>query len=95
VARSIAREGQRIVVTLGADGVLACSPDGVHREPGIPADAVDTTGAGDCFLGVLAASLVEGMLLPHAVARANRAAAVAVARLGTVDAMPTLAELEA
>jgi ribokinase len=94
VARSIARDGQRVVVTLGAGGVLACSPDGVHREPGIPADAIDTTGAGDCFLGVLAASLVEGLLLAHAVGRANRAAAIAVTRPGTVDAMPRRVEVD-
>ena len=62
---------------------------------GRPADAIDTTGAGDCFLGVLAAGLADGLLLPRALERANRAASIAVARLGTVPAMPTLAEVDA
>jgi ribokinase len=93
VARAISREGQRVVVTLGAAGAVAFAPDGVHHVAGHPVAVVDTTGAGDCFLGVLAASLVEGHLLPAAIDRANRAASLAVGRLGTVDAMPTADDL--
>lgn len=92
-AARLARSGQSVVVTLGAEGVAAVGPDGPHRVAGHPSEAVDTTGAGDCFLGVLAAGLADGLLLDRAIGRANRAAAIAVTRLGTVDAMPTLAEL--
>lgn len=94
-ARRVGREGQAVVVTLGAQGVVAVGPDGEHHLAGLPATAVDTTGAGDCFLGVLAAALAEGLLVGSALERANRAASIAVARLGTVPAMPTRAELDA
>ena len=91
------RGGERtVVVTLGAAGAVAVAPDG---EPvvvaGTPVEAVDTTGAGDCFLGVFAAGLADGGSLGEAVVRANRAAAIAVTRPGTVPAMPTAAEVSA
>lgn len=84
---------QAVVTTTGADGVELRGPDGVLHLPGIVVDAIDTTGAGDCFLGVLAAGLVAGRSLADALGQANAAAAVAVTRRGTVDAMPTAAEL--
>lgn len=95
-ARAIGAGERTVVVTLGAAGAVAVAPDG---EPvvvaGTPVEAVDTTGAGDCFLGVLAAGLADGGSLGEAVARANRAAAIAVTRPGTVPAMPTVAEVSA
>ncbi len=84
---------QVVVVTQGADGVEASGPDGSVRIDGIETTAVDTTGAGDCFLGVLAAALAGGQDLAGALVVANGAAAVSVTRPGTVDAMPTAAEL--
>lgn len=94
-AGMLARPGQAVVVTLGSDGVAALGPEGEHRVAGVAAEAIDTTGAGDCFGGVLAAGLASGLLLDRALERANRAASIAVARLGTVAAMPTEAEVEA
>lgn len=93
IAAIAERPGQVVVVTLGADGVVAVGPDGQVVVPGTRVDAVDTTGAGDCFLGVLAAGLAEGLELEPALRRANRASAIAVTRTGTVAAMPTAAEL--
>ena len=84
---------QTVVVTLGADGVAAAGPAGQVSVPGIAVEPVDTTGAGDCFLGVLAASLAEGRDLDAALARANQAASIAVTRQGTVAAMPYDVEL--
>ena len=92
-ARTIARTGQTVVVTLGADGVVAIRDERPTTVPGVEVVAVDTTGAGDCFLGVLASGLAAGEALGVAVARANRAAAVSVTREGTVAAMPTPADL--
>lgn len=88
-----AHPDQVVVTTKGGDGVELRGPGGVVQLPGIAVDAVDTTGAGDCFLGVLAAGLVAGLGLGPALDQANRAAALAVTRRGTVDAMPTAAEL--
>ncbi len=87
------RPGQTVVVTLGEGGAVAVGPEGPIVVAGERVTAVDTTGAGDCFLGVLAAGLAEGRPLADVLLRANRAAALAVTRAGTVAAMPTAAEL--
>jgi ribokinase len=92
-AAAIRTGDQTVVVTLGAGGLVSSGPSGDHVVSGIPVHAVDTTGAGDCFLGVLAASLAEGQDLLPALERANRAASVAVTRRGAVDAMPHAADL--
>ena len=92
-AGAIRTADQVVVVTLGADGVVSSGPSGDHVVAGVHVVAVDTTGAGDCFLGVLAASLADGRELLPALERANAAAAIAVTRPGTVGAMPYAAEL--
>ncbi len=92
-AAAIRTGDQVVVVTLGPGGVVSSGPSGDHVVPAVPVHAVDTTGAGDCFLGVLAASLAAGTDLLPALERANAAAAIAVTRPGTVDAMPHAADL--
>jgi ribokinase len=91
----IARPGQNIIVTLGADGSRVVSANWELHVPTRSVEVVDTTGAGDCFCGVLAASMSQGIPLAEAVGRANNAAAIAVSRSGAALASPTLAELEA
>ncbi len=92
--RRLRRADQIVIVTLGAAGALAVGPDGIDTVPGIGVEAVDTTGAGDCFLGALAASLAGGMDLSASLRRANRAAAWSVQRHGAVTAMPVAAEID-
>jgi ribokinase len=87
-------EGRTIIVTLGAKGCLAVHPGGVFPVPGRVVPAVDTTGAGDCFVGVLAASLADGLSLEAALDRANRAAAISVTRAGAATSMPSRDELD-
>jgi ribokinase len=91
----LSRPSQNIVVTLGAAGALIVSAEAVLHVPARPAQVVDTVGAGDCFCGVLAAGLDEGLSLQAAVLRGNTAAALAVARPGAANAMPTRAEIDA
>jgi ribokinase len=86
---------QRVVVTLGARGVLAVSGREVLRVKGHPTNVVDTTGAGDCFVGVLGAGLVAGDPFGLSVRRANLAGALAVGRRGAGPSMPTAAEIAA
>lgn len=93
VARAAGGDDRVVVVTLGAAGVVAAGPDTTVARQAVAVDVVDTTGAGDCFAGVLAASVAATLGLEAAVDRANRAAARAVTRLGTVAAMPTAEEL--
>ena len=80
------------VVTLGAAGCVLADP-AIQTFAAEPAAAVDTTGAGDVFCGVLAASWAAGAALPVAIARAQRAAAISVGRAGCFGAFPTRAEL--
>jgi ribokinase len=87
--------GNDVVVTLGGEGVESAGPSGRVRLPARRVEVVDTTGAGDCFTGVLAAALDRGQPLATALARANVAAALCCTRRGTQGSMPTAAETEA
>jgi len=78
----ISRSGQSVIVTLGARGAMAVDRDGVFQVEGRPARVLDTTGAGDAFCGVLAASLAEGTPMRDALHLANVAGALATERPG-------------
>ncbi|MBR4748414.1 MAG: ribokinase [Abditibacteriota bacterium] len=84
-----------VVNTLGSRGARVISPDESYTVPAYKVRAVDTVGAGDCFNGVLAASLAKGMDVREAVHRAVAAAALAVTREGAQAAMPTGEETDA
>ena len=90
-----AREDQTICVTLGKRGVLALAGREEIVVPGRAVKAVDTTGAGDCFVGALAAKLADGATLREALTFANAAAAISVQRMGAGPSMPTAAEVAA
>ena len=81
------------IVTLGTDGCVVDT--GLGPEPHLAplTDAVDTTGAGDTFCGVLAAALAAGWALVAAIDAAQRAAALTVTRPGVAAALPTATEL--
>lgn len=83
-----------VVITLGAEGALLVT-EGSSRRFGAPkVEAVDTTGAGDAFVGALAARLAAGSPLEEAVPYAVLAGAVAVTREGAQGSLPTPEELE-
>jgi ribokinase len=83
------------VVTLGAKGAIARAPAGGWRIGPLAVEPVDTTGAGDAFVGVLAAALDRGVELPDALRRASVAAGLACTRLGAQTSQPLAAEIEA
>ena len=89
----LARAGS-VVVTLGAEGALVADAAGTRRVAGVRARVVDTTGAGDTFTGVLAATLADGGDLDGAVARAVVAGALAVEAEGAVPSIPTAERIE-
>ncbi|WP_027547980.1 ribokinase [Bradyrhizobium sp. WSM2254] len=96
VARQLqARADQTICVTLGKRGVLALAGQEEFSVPGRVVKAVDTTGAGDCFVGALAAQLADEVPLRTALAFANAAASISVQRMGAGPSMPTAAEVAA
>ncbi len=85
-----------VVLTLGADGVWCTDPAGEVTKVCSPrVQAVDTTAAGDTFIGFLLASVIAGRQLAPALELASRAAALSVTRHGAADSIPTLAEIEA
>jgi ribokinase len=95
-ARDLARKhGLTCVVTLGAEGALAIGAEGGQRIAALPVEPVDTTGAGDAFVGVLAASLDLSHDLRMALRRASVAAGLACTGLGAQTSQPTAAQIEA
>ena len=83
-----------VVVTLGADGCKWVSNKGEKCFDAYPADAVDTTGAGDTFTGYLIAGLDRGMGMDAAIDLALKAGALMVTRHGTADVIPDLKEIQ-
>ncbi|MBC7267916.1 MAG: ribokinase [Streptomyces sp.] len=93
-ARLLLAKGPRsVVVTLGAEGALVASGEGVVHVPSVPVDVVDTTGAGDAFTAALAWRLGAGEPLARAAAYAARVGAAAVTRAGAQESYPTAAEV--
>lgn len=84
-----------VVATLGRRGAVVVAADGGTRVPALKAKVVDTTGAGDCFVGALAARLAAGATVVEAARYANAAAACSVERLGAAPSMPTTREVAA
>ena len=96
IARSLQTSKDKIIcVTLGKRGVMALVEDQPLIIPGRVVEAVDTTGAGDCFVGAVAAQLANGRPIRDALDYANVAASICVQRMGAAPSMPTAAEVEA
>ena len=87
-----------VIVTLGARGCLVSRAEGYALIPAVPGiKAVDTTGAGDAFVGAFAAALAEfgPREIERAARFANAGAGLSVTKPGTAPAMPTRAEIDA
>jgi ribokinase len=95
-ARSLQTDKDKTVcVTLGKRGVIALVDGEPLIIPGRVVEAVDTTGAGDCFVGAVAAQLADGRPIRNAFEYANIAASICVQRMGAAPSMPTAAEVSA
>jgi len=83
------------VITLGGAGSVTLGDGGEPlRMPALSGVVVDTTAAGDTFIGALAAARLEGLPLFECMAAGARASAVTVSRLGAQQSIPTRAEVE-
>jgi len=83
-AKALLKKGfRKVVLTLGARGSLLADEGGAVHVPAYAVTAVDSTGAGDAFIGSLAVFLAEGVPERDAVARANLYAALSTTRVGT------------
>lgn len=88
------RDGQAMIVTLGARGVVALLKNEQIVIPGHKVTTVDTTGAGDTFLGAFAARIAAGDAFKQALEYANAAAALSVQRPGAGSSIPSADEVK-
>ncbi|HEX5561597.1 MAG TPA: ribokinase [Nocardioidaceae bacterium] len=82
------RGARAVVITLGEDGCLVADREGAEHVEGMAVDAVDSTGAGDAFVGALACFLARGDSLRDGASWANRVAALSVMGRGTQTSYP-------
>lgn len=93
-ARKLLGKGPKIViVTLGSRGAVAVTQNKILVAEGIKVKAIDTTAAGDCFIGALASQIKEKVDLKNALNFANKASAISVQRWGASSSLPTLEEV--
>ncbi|WP_263139613.1 ribokinase [Pseudomonas sp. RIT-PI-AD] len=85
----------KVILTLGARGALFVDADGHRHFPAPSVRAVDTTAAGDTFVGAFAAALSRGCSEARAIRFGQSAAALSVTRAGAQPSIPYLAEVEA
>ena len=83
-----------IIATLGSQGALLSGPTGRYESKGRKVNAVDTTGAGDCFIGSFAAALARSDSVTDAIDFANKASAISVTRRGAASSFPMLDEVK-
>jgi ribokinase len=96
VARALSLQGGlTCVITLGEHGSIAASvKEGNWRVPAMSAKVMDTTGAGDCYCGTLAAAIHSQFALDAAMRRASVAASLSCQQKGAQDSYPFLADIE-
>jgi ribokinase len=86
---------KRIIVTLGANGSLLASHEGMEHIPAFSVNSIDSTGAGDAFIGSFAVFLGEGLPERDAVRRANLYAGLSTTGVGTQKSFYDRARLDA
>lgn len=91
--QKISRPHLKVIVTIGAKGAVLFENNSLLHISGHAVKAVDTTGAGDCFCGVLCGFLAQDHDLADAIQSANRAASISVTRHGAAPSMPTKDEI--
>jgi ribokinase len=79
---------KNVIITLGETGAYIKSEEFTGLVPGLKVTPVDTTAAGDVFNGALAVAISEGKDLKEAVVFANKAASIAVTRMGAQASAP-------
>ncbi len=93
-AKQVRQGSRNLVVTIGDKGAIVLTQTESFTVPGRKVQAVDTTGAGDCFIGAVASQIAQGNSLADAIKFANIAASISVTREGAGPSMPTLEEVQ-
>ena len=94
-SRLIAMGAGKVIITLGAQGSLIANGKGFEHFPAPKVKAVDTTAAGDTFVGGFAAALAAGKSEADAIRFGQVAAALSVTRAGAQPSIPTLSDVQA
>lgn len=84
-----------VILTLGAEGAIFQGEAGTFTQEAFPAEAVDTTGAGDTFTGFFLAALAEGLAIPECLQLACKAASHSVTQPGAASSIPSRSDLGA
>ena len=85
---------RNVMVSLGGDGCLLMNREGMHFYPAKKVHAVDTTAAGDCFMGAFALALSRGADVAEAITYGQNASAIAVTRKGAQSSIPNPEEIQ-
>ena len=85
---------RNVMVSLGGDGCLLMNREGMHFYPAKKVHAVDTTAAGDCFMGAFALALSRGADVAEAITYGQKASAIAVTRKGAQSSIPNPEEIQ-
>lgn len=93
-AQSLRERVSSVVITLGAEGCVWADTSGQGYVPAFQVQPVDTTAAGDAFVGMLASRLAKGEALAPALRWASAAGALATTQEGAQPSLPTEAEVE-
>lgn len=93
-ARLATRYGADIIVTLGKAGSVVSDQGKLTFIPAQEVKAIETTGAGDSFIGGVGYALIQNMTLTEACKFATACSAITVCRLGAQNSMPTLEEIQ-
>jgi ribokinase len=87
------RGAGKVILTLGENGSLLVTEEEALHVPALPVKALDSTGAGDAYVGSLAYFIAAGKALPEAMRRANHIAAFSVQSAGTQSSFPRASDL--
>jgi ribokinase len=84
----------RTVLTLGTEGVICGDKENIISLPALEVEAVDTTGAGDTFIGYFVAELISGSQIEQCLKMGVKASALCVTRKGAGDSIPLRKEVD-
>ncbi|MCR4424699.1 MAG: ribokinase [Firmicutes bacterium] len=86
---------ERVIITLGSQGSVFAGPEGEIRMPAYRVNAIDSTAAGDAFIGAFTVALIDGMSIRDCLAFGSAAGALAASKPGAQASLPCLADVAA
>ena len=85
---------KNVIVTLGENGSRLCNKEGIYTAKPYKVDAIDTTAAGDSYIGALVTALSKNKVVKEAMDFASKCSSITVARKGAIQSLPKLDEIK-